>query len=79
LFSNVPFDCSEDLLRQWIEDQGYLVLGVTLVQDLVSGTSPSFARVQLTRAAQVDEAARTLDGQTLGERTLRVNGERSDV
>jgi hypothetical protein len=25
LFSNVPVDCSDDFLKKWIEDRGYLV------------------------------------------------------
>jgi RNA recognition motif-containing protein len=73
LFSNVPFDCSNDFLKQWIEDRGYLVLNVKLIRDLVTGTSPSFAHVQLINAAKLDEAERTLNGQTLRGSPLRVS------
>jgi nucleolin len=73
LFSNLPFDSSDDLLRDWIEDRGYEVLSVKLIRDLVSGTSPSFAQVQLTGVTNLDEAVRALDGQTLQGRTLRVS------
>ena len=73
LFSNVPFDCSDDLLRQWIEDRGYPVLRVKLIQDVVTGTSPSFAHVQLVNAAKLDEAERALNGQSLRGRPLHVS------
>jgi len=73
LFSNVPCDCSDDLLRQWIEDRGYPVLSVKLIRDLVSGTSPSFAHVQLAGGTKLDEAQRSLDGQTLQGRSLHVS------
>jgi RNA recognition motif-containing protein len=73
LFSNVPFDCSDDLLREWIEDRGYPVLSVRLIRDVITGTSPSFAHVLLVNAAKLDEAERALNGQTLRGRTLHVS------
>jgi hypothetical protein len=73
LFSNVPFDCSDEQLRRWIEDQRYPVSSVTLIRDVVSGTSPSFAYVQLGPSVNLEEAARTLNGRTLGGRTLCVS------
>jgi RNA recognition motif-containing protein len=72
LLSNVPFDCSDDLLRQWIENQGFPVLNVTLIRDIVSGTSPSFAYIQFSDA-DIDEVEQTLHGQTLKNRTIRVS------
>src|SRR5437899_11072044 len=65
LFSNVPFDCSDDLLSRWIEARGYAVLNVKVIRDVVSGTSPSFAHVQLAHTIKLDDATRDLDGQTL--------------
>jgi RNA recognition motif len=73
LFSNVPFDCSDDLLKQWIEDHGYPVLNVKVIRDLVTGTSPSFAHVQLVNATKLDEAERTLNDQPFRGCTLRVS------
>ncbi len=72
LFSNVPADCSDDLLSRWIEARGYSVLNVKLIRDLVTGTSPSFAHVQLVNATKIDEATRNLDGQTLHGLKLQV-------
>jgi hypothetical protein len=72
LFSNVPVDCSDDLLKKWIEDRGYLVSSVRLIQDAVSRTSPSFAHVQLMASAKLDEAERMLNGQILQGRLIHV-------
>jgi len=65
MFSNVPAECSEECLSQWIEAHGYSVLTIKLIRDLVSGTSPSFAHVELANAPNLKEATRDLDGQTL--------------
>jgi RNA recognition motif-containing protein len=72
LFSNVPVECSDDVLSRWIEVRGYSVVSVRLIRDRVSGTSPSFAHVELAGTTQLDEAVRNLDGQTLQGRTIYV-------
>jgi len=45
---------------------------VKIVRDLVSGTSPSFAHVQLMDSAKLDEAERTLDGDQMRGKAIRV-------
>src|SRR5262245_25422092 len=72
LFTNVPFDCSDDLLNQWIEDRVYPVLSIQLIRDVVTGTHPRFAHVELVDTAKLHEAEQTLDGQTFMGRRLRV-------
>ncbi len=72
LFSNVAVECTQEYLRQWIEARGYNVFTVQLIQDLVSGTSPSFAYVQLMDTDKLDEAARALHGQLLLGQSVRV-------
>jgi hypothetical protein len=72
LLSNVPFDCSDDFLKKWIEDRGYSVSSVRLIQDAVSRTSPSFAHVQLVASGKLDEAERMLNGQILEGRLIHV-------
>jgi hypothetical protein len=73
LFSNVAVECTSEYLKQWIETRQYEVSSVQLIQDIVSGTSPSFAYVQLIDAARLDEAARDLHGQSLLGRAVRVS------
>jgi hypothetical protein len=72
LFSNVPFDCRDEHLRLWVEARGYQVSSLRLIQDVVSGTSPSFAHVQLTNCERIDEVVRALNGQTIGGRQIQV-------
>ena len=73
LISNIPASCAESLLLSWVEARGYRVFKVNLIRDTISGTSPSFAYVQLMDESRLDEAARTLDGQSVSDHTLRVN------
>ena len=72
LFSNVPTTCSDDFLKDWIEARGYRTFGVRLIRDSVSGTSPSVAYVQLMDQSRLDEAARAMDEQILGNHALQV-------
>ena len=65
LFSNVPRDCRDDYLWAWVEARGYRVSSLKLIRDQVSGTSPSFAHVQLMNMGKIDEAERSLNGQEL--------------
>jgi hypothetical protein len=73
LFSNVAVECSEEYLKRWIESKGFSVAAVRLIKDAVSGTSPSFAYVELTEQSRLDEAARTLHASTLLARQIRVS------
>jgi hypothetical protein len=72
LISNVPVTCDGDHLRLWIEARGYRVADVRLIKDVVSGVAPSFAHIQLMNRTRTEEAMRTLNGQLLQGRTLRV-------
>jgi len=72
LVTNVPYDSDENGVRLWIEGNGIAVQNVKLITDTVSGTSPSFAQVQLRNTTETDAAARRLDGQCLKNQKLRV-------
>lgn len=72
LFSNVPADCQDEYLWAWVEARGYRVSSLKLIRDLVSGTSPSFAHVQLMNTGKIDEAERFLNGQDLQGRRVHV-------
>ena len=78
LFANIPHSFKDNDLRSWIEAKGFQVKDLLLIRDVVSGSSPSFARVQVT--APVDEdGLRALDQQTLGDRRLFVRRGRSPL
>jgi len=72
LFSNVPADCLDDYLWEWVEARGYRVSSLKLIRDQVSGTSPSFAHVQLMNVGKIEEAHRSLNGQDLQGRRVQV-------
>ena len=72
LISDVPVHCSESELARWIEAKGFEVERVLLIRDIVSGTSPSFAHVNLKDVQQLDDAVLMLDGQTLHGSAIRV-------
>jgi hypothetical protein len=72
LFTNVPIDCVDEYLWQWVEARGYRVSSLKLIRDQVSGTSPSFAHVQLMNSGKIEEAARFLNGQDLRGRKIQV-------
>ena len=72
LISNVPVDCHDDYLRDWVEARGYRVSSLRLIRDQVSGTSPSFAHVQLMNNGKIEEAERSLNGQDLRGRRVQV-------
>jgi len=72
LISNIPATCTEPFLLDWVEARGYRVFKVDFIRDIISGTSPSFAYVQLMDDSRLDEAARGLDGQNICDHTLKV-------
>ena len=52
VFANIPHDCKEDELQDWLERKGFTVVKLHLVRDVVTSTSPSFARVQVADDGQ---------------------------
>ena len=72
LISNVAVDCQDSDLKAWIETRGYEVVELRMIRDAVSGTSPSFAQVELANPAGLDDAVHALNGRILMGRTIHV-------
>ena len=72
LIANIPHDCEENDVRTWIANKGVRVIGLKLITDIVSQTSPSFAHVQLRNPSDAETIAKTLDGQQWKDNILRV-------
>jgi RNA recognition motif-containing protein len=70
--SNVPHNCEDAELRDWVESQGFAVDSVRIVRDLVTGVSPAFGYIALKDSQEEIDAIRLLDGQELKGRTLQV-------
>ena len=73
LFTNVPYNCSERELREWIESRGIATRSIRIILDLVSGVSPAFAYADLKDDAQVQEAVSLLDGKRIRNQTVTVS------
>ena len=70
--TNVPCDCQDLELKQFVESRGFEVNSVRIVRDLVSGTSPSFGYVTLRNDHESLVAIQALSGQNWKGRTLQV-------
>ena len=70
---NVPHNCSDEELTQWVESSGVEVEHVRQIRDLVSGASPSFAYVDITENMPIADAVQKLNGLHIRERTVMVS------
>ncbi len=73
LMTNVPHNCSDTELTDWVESSGIHVKQVRLIKDLVAGVSPSFAYVEITEATPLADAVQKLNGRCIRERTIAVS------
>jgi hypothetical protein len=71
--ANVPYNCTDSELNEWVESQGFRVKGVRVIRDLVAGVSPGFAYVDLIEGMDVQDAADKLNGQTLRKCVVMVS------
>ena len=69
---NVPYNCSDLELQEWIQSSGVDVASVRLVQDLVSGASPAFAYAVLRDHTQVEEAIAALNRKRIRNQVITV-------
>jgi RNA recognition motif-containing protein len=70
---NVPYNCTESQLKDWVEAAGIQVSSVRLIRDLVAGVSPAFAYVDIGEHAKIAEAVEKLNGHLIGNRVLIVS------
>ena len=69
---NLDFSATEDSIRSLCEQYG-AVERVTLVRDRDTGQPRGFGFVEMTDAAQGDQAIAALNGTNLGGRAINVN------
>jgi RNA recognition motif-containing protein len=70
---NVPHNCGDTELTDWVQSSGIEVKQVRLIKDLVAGVSPSFAYVDITERIPVADAIQRLNGHSIRERTIAVS------
>ncbi len=69
---NLSFSTTEDELRTLFSESG-TVTDVALIKDRDSGRSKGFAFVTMATQAEAEQAVKTLNGASFGERELKVN------
>src|SRR5258708_3054865 len=74
---NVPHNCNDTELTEWVESSGIAVRQVRLIRDLVAGVSPSFAYVDIEEKVPVAEAVEKLNGRHIRERVILVSEART--
>jgi RNA recognition motif-containing protein len=70
---NVPHDCNESELSQWVQSFGYDVQSVRMVKDTIAGVSPSFAYVEITHDLDLPDAISQLNGHSIRNRVICVS------
>jgi RNA recognition motif-containing protein len=69
---NLSFSTTEDDLRTLFAQAG-TVTSVALIKDRDSGQSKGFAFVEMSTQAEAEAAIKQFNGQTLGNREIKVN------
>jgi len=75
LLSNVPWNCKDSELRDWVTSHGFSVDSVRLVQDLIASGSPAFAYVELSDSNQNALAIEKLNRRILKGSVVQVQEE----
>ncbi len=72
---NLSYDTTEDELRNLFAQVG-TVNEVALIKDRDTGSSKGFAFVTMSTQEEANKAIQQLNGQTLGNRELKINAAR---
>ena len=71
-FVNLPHNCSDRELKDWIESRGIEIESIRIIRDLVAGVSPAFAYADLKDHARIEEAMAILNGKKMRNQTVTV-------
>ena len=71
-FINIPYNCSDVELQEWVESRGIKTRSIRIVRDLVAGVSPAFGYVELRDDTQMQEAVSILNGKRMRNQTILV-------
>jgi RNA recognition motif-containing protein len=71
-FVNIPYNCSDRELQEWVESRGFETRSIRIVRDLVAGVSPAFGYVELYDDTQTHEAINILNGKKMRNQTIVV-------
>jgi RNA recognition motif-containing protein len=71
-FVNIPYNCSDRELQEWVESRGIETRSIRIVRDLVAGVSPAFGYVELKDDSRIQEAISILNGKRMRNQTILV-------
>jgi len=71
-FVNIPYNCSDRELQEWVESRGIETRSIRIVRDLVAGVSPAFGYVELKDDSRMQEAIEILNGKKMRNQTILV-------
>ena len=71
-FVNIPYNCTDRELQEFVESRGIETRSVRIVRDLVAGVSPAFAYVELKDDTRSKEAIGILNGKKMRSQTVVV-------
>jgi len=71
-FVNIPYNCTDRELQEWVESRGFETRSIRIVRDLVAGVSPAFGYVELRDDTQIHEAINILNGKKMRNQTILV-------
>ena len=69
---NIPYNCSDRELQDWVESRGIQTRSIRIVRDLVAGVSPAFGYVELKDASSLGEAILVLNGKRMRNQIVTV-------
>jgi RNA recognition motif-containing protein len=72
LLTNLPYNCSDREVKDWVESRGFRTESIRIVRDLVSGASPAFGYVELNIDEAIGEAIAALNGKKLRQQNVWV-------
>jgi RNA recognition motif-containing protein len=76
---NIPYNCSDRELQDWVESRGIQTRSIRIVRDLVSGVSPAFGYVELKDSSELKEAIVILNGKKMRNQTVTVKEAQTSV
>ena len=68
--TNLPHDCSDRELREWVETRGIKVKSTRIILDLETGVAPAFGYVEIHDVEFVKKGAANLNGRKLRTNTV---------
>ena len=71
-FVNIPYNCSDRELQEWVESRGIETRSIRIVRDIVEGVSPAFGYVELKDDSRIQEAIGILNGKRMRNQTILV-------